>query len=191
MNTFYKIGFFTLLFCFTGASLLYGQGDLKIGQWKSYLPYKLGKNITQSENEVFIGTEWSIIVYDKQEYSFDFLSKIEGLSETGMGVIKYVPFNETLLATYRNGDFDLITDSDVETFTNIREDGNFFDRSILNVQLFKDTMAYFCTAFGVVEFNTGTRKFGFTANFGISVNSFNIFDGYFYAATDEGIYKSL
>ncbi len=191
MKCIYKKTFIFSMIALMNVSLVFAQSDLKLGQWKSYLPYKLGRYVTQSENEVYIATEWSIIVYDKQEYSFDFLSKIEGLSETGMGPIKYIKQNNTLLATYRNSEFDLITEDEVITFTNLKEDGNFFDRRILDVHLFKDSMAYFSTAFGVVEFNTGTQKFGFTANFGIPVNSFNVYDGYYFAATDEGLYRAL
>ncbi|MFT5384999.1 MAG: hypothetical protein ACI81W_002402, partial [Saprospiraceae bacterium] len=83
------------------ATILSAQSDLKIGQWKSHLPYFLGRSITQSETTVYYAAPWSIFMIEKEENSIQFMSKVEGLSDVSMGIIKYAPAHETLIATYQ------------------------------------------------------------------------------------------
>ena len=167
------------------------QSDIKIGQWRSHLPYQFGRYIAQSEESIFYTTDFSVLEIDKQERSVRFLSKVEGLSEVGTEIVKYSKANDALLLTYTNSAFDLIKDDgSVITFSNIKDDGNFFNRTINDLTIVKDSMAYFSTGFGVVEFNLVAEVFGFTANFGIDVYSTALFDGFFYASTEDGIYKA-
>ena len=168
--------------------IVQAQNDIKIGQWRSHLPYQFGRYITQSEESVFYTTDFSVLEIDKQERSVRFLSKVEGLSEVGTEIVKYNKSNEVLILTYSNSAFDLIkSDGSVVTFSNIKDDGNFFNRTINDLTIVKDSMAYFSTGFGVVEFNVQAEVFGFTANFGIDVFSTAVYNGFFYASTEDGI----
>ena len=88
-----------LLFLLIVSSLVpsIAQLDMKIGSWKSYLPYQTGSYVTQSETHVYYATDFSLMIMDKEDKSVELLSKVEGLSEAGMGEIKYDPFNQVLI----------------------------------------------------------------------------------------------
>ena len=174
------------------ATILTAQSDLKIGQWKSHLPYFQGRSITQSESTVYYASPWAIFMLDKEERSPDFMSKVEGLSDVGMGVIKYVPAHETLIATYQNSNVDFISPEGVFNLPFIKEDANIIgDREIYNIYLATDDLAYLATGFGVVELNVARKEFGFTTKMNLKVNDITSYNGSFYAATDEGIYRAL
>ena len=173
------------------ASILSAQSDLKIGQWKAHLPYYVGRSITQSETTVYYASPWSIFMIEKDENSVRFMSKVEGLSDVSMGILKYSSPQETLIATYKNSNVDLIKPNKIVNLPFIKEDPNIIgDKQIYNIFLAGDDLAYLACGFGVVELNVEREEFGFTTKMNLKVNDVVIHDGSFYAATDEGIYRA-
>ncbi|NNF22829.1 MAG: hypothetical protein HKN67_12865, partial [Saprospiraceae bacterium] len=77
MNPGKSILTFLLLFLVT---LLPGQSNIAIGEWKSYLPYNTGVNLTQSDEKIYYGTELSVMSIDKEDFSIEYISKVEGLT---------------------------------------------------------------------------------------------------------------
>jgi len=181
-----------LLFCLLlFATIISAQNDLTLGQWKSHLPYHLGRSITQSPTKVYYASPWSLFMIEKDENSVQFMSKVEGLSDVGMGVIKYVPSHETLITSYKNSNIDLIKPTRIVNLPFIKEDPNIIgDKLIYNIHLEGEDLAYLACGFGVVELNVDREEFGFTTKMNLKVNDVIIFEGNFYAATDEGIYKA-
>ncbi|MEM9916446.1 MAG: two-component regulator propeller domain-containing protein [Bacteroidota bacterium] len=166
------------------------QEPLKIGQWRSHLPFQFGRYITQSSEQVYYTTDWAVLALDKEELSVSYISKINGLSEAGTQFVKYDQNTEKLIVTYNSGVFDLVEGNDVRTFTNIKTDGNFFNREINDINLLDNGRIYFATSFGVVEFDIDREEFGFTANLDINVTGVARYGSFFYAATEEGIYRA-
>ncbi len=167
--------------------------DLQIGTWKNYLPFKVGTHITQSEEKIFYTTRVAVLVLDKDdpENNMTTLSKLNGLSNSTPDFIKYIPENESLIVTYDDSSFDQVFQNNTLTFENLKQDGNFFNREILNIQLLNNNKLYFSMAFGIVEFDPVVSEFGYTLDLGIPVTSLALVDGYFFAATEEGVYKAL
>ena len=58
---------------------LFSQSDLRIGQWRSYLPYHIGFHVTQSNDQVFYATPFSLMIIDKADNAIQLLSKVEAL----------------------------------------------------------------------------------------------------------------
>ncbi|MEL6635290.1 MAG: hypothetical protein AAFR05_01035 [Bacteroidota bacterium] len=187
--------YFTPLFLLLllGTQTLPAQGDLRIGDWKIYHPYRLGTHITQGEDRVYYTSQQAVVAFDKRDPSSSgatFITKLDGLSEAKTRLVKYSPLTDALIVTYTNSEFDLVSPGRVTTFNNLRNDGNFFNRTINEIAVLKDSMAYFCMAYGIVEFNLVTERFGFTANLGIEVFGITWKDGRFFAATEEGVYRA-
>ena len=194
-----KTKFFSIsFFCCWAISIIFigplqaQDFDQKIGDWKNYLPYKLGYRVTQSEDQVFYTTRVAVLAIDKDENLLKTpISKLNGLTGSDPKFIKYVPQNESLIVSYDNSRFDQVFKNETLSFDNLQRDGNFFNREILELVQLKDSLLYFCMAFGIVEFNPLSGDFGFTLDLGIPVRSLTWVDGFYYAATDEGIYKAL
>ena len=185
MMTKKSLALFSFLF-FMISSLL-AQNKIPIGEWRAHLPYREFISLTQSSETLFCATPWSVLMIDKEEMSLTFLSKVDGLSNAGMGVIKYSDQHQTLIASYANSIFDLVSENGIKTFEDIKTDGNFTDRTINDIYIDGD-FAYFSTGFGVVRFNLLSEEFDFTLNLGIKVSSVAVHENQIYAATEEGLY---
>lgn len=179
----------TLALVFISVATLLAQSDLKIYQWKSHLPYDIGKSITQSSSKVYFAAKFSIFSVDKDDNSLEFLTKVEGLSDINMSVLKYAPEHETLIASYANSNIDLVKPDGVVNLPDIKNFDIVGDRAIYNIHQATADLFYLSMGFGVVELNVAREEFGFTAKLGIKVNDATTFEGNLYAATEEGIYR--
>jgi hypothetical protein len=179
----------TLLLFFIFATVLSAQSDLKIYQWKSHLPYPIGKSITQSSSKIYYAGPYAIFSIDKQDNSLEFLTKIEGLSDVKMSVLKYAPEHETLIATYANSNIDLIKPDGIINLPDVKNFDIVGDRAIYNIYQATEDLFYLSCGFGVVELNVDREEFGFTAKLGFKVNDITTFEGKIYAASEEGIYR--
>ncbi|MFT5383174.1 MAG: ligand-binding sensor domain-containing protein, partial [Saprospiraceae bacterium] len=86
---------------------------------------------------------------------------------------------------------DLIKPNKIVNLPFIKEDPNIVgDKAIYNIFLANDDLAYLACGFGVVELNIDREEFGFTTKMNLKVNDIHIYEGSFYAATNEGIYRA-
>ena len=177
--------FLALSYCFLANAQ---DADLRIGQWKSHLPYQSGRWVTQSETQIYYASPFAIFTIDKMDNSVDFLSKVDGLSDVGVDKINYNQASETLVIAYTNSNLDLVKPNGIINLNDIQSNTSIVgDRTIYNI-LFEDDAAFLSTGFGIVKLNLEREEFEFTTFTGLPVFSMTLFDGQFYAATDEGIY---
>ena len=180
-----------VLLIFLLSTLSYSQSDIAIGQWKAHLPYQFGRYVTQSESTVYFATDWSVLTLDKGERAVDFISTVDGLSQAGIGIIKYHPPTETLITTYSNGVIDLVQPTGVVTLTDIQNFTNVvIDKNILDIFIADDGRAYLATGYGVSALNLEEEVFEFTSFSGVGINAIVVKAGQLYAATGEGIYRT-
>ena len=132
----------------------FAQSEIPIYNWKSYLPHLNGEVVAQSDDKIIYGTEWSLLTIDKQDGSFDFISKVEGLSDIGIKDMVYDDFNDQLIVIYDNSNIDIIKDDEVFNVNNIKNNTNIVgDRSINGVEVTNGGEAfYLATSFGIVEY---------------------------------------
>lgn len=168
------------------------QNPLPIGKWRSHLPLRTGKFVTQSEGKVYYSTNFSIVELDKEELSTRFLSKVDGLSNIGIEFIRYNPLSDILIVVYKNTVIDLIKpDGEIVTMSQIRNFGNLIgEKRIYDIYIENDSMVYLAANYGVSKVNIFADEFVFTTFTGITVESVHVFDGAIYAATDEGVYRA-
>lgn len=167
-----------------------GQNALPIGTWRSHLPYQSGDRVTQSSNEIFYATPFSIMVLDKEELSTRFLTSVQGLSNTGIKTIKYNQGSETLIIVYSNSVIDLYRNGEVITLNQIKNFQNLTGDKIVNdIFVLNDSTVYLAASYGISALNIRSAEFSFTTFMQRDVNSVVQFDDYLYAATDEGIYQ--
>ncbi|MEY4904090.1 MAG: hypothetical protein RLZZ292_1905 [Bacteroidota bacterium] len=170
---------------------LLAQSDLKLGEWKSFLPYQRTRSVTQSTEKVFWATDYSIAILDKEERSFQFKSKVEGLSDAGIQLVKYNTFSEVLMIVYSNSNIDLMyKDGTIQNVKDIENNIDIIgDKAIYDVFVVSADEAYLACGFGVVKMNMRKGEFEYTTYTNIKVNAVTVFDDVIYAATDKGIYS--
>lgn len=189
-------GIFTLLlFSFFGKTI--AQTDttdfppLKIGEWRQHLPWQRSTYVTTSENKVYIATEWAVVEIDKADRSPRFLTKVEGLSDVGMGLIRYNNAAKILLLTYANSNIDLYDPSTgiVTNMPFIAKNINLIgDKKIYDVA-FDGKIAFLACGFGIIKLNLERAEAEYTTFTDMAVKSFAVFNGALYAGTEEGVFR--
>ena len=142
-----------------------GQSDLKIGDWKAHLPYKKVIDVTQSHTKVYYATAEALMSYDKEDESIELISKVEGLSETGVQKILYDQANDQLIVAYTNSVIDIITEDGIFSFSDIKDKSEIQgDKQIYDLYTNDGQFLYLATGFGLVQFDLEKLEFGFTLN---------------------------
>ena len=181
------LGFYLFLF----ALGLQAQNSLPLGKWRTHLPFTEGKYITQSPNTVFYGTDFSILAIDKKELSYYPISKTEGLSQSGIQRIKFIPGSNILMVVYKTGVIDLVGEEEVVTNFNIKNFQNAaVGKTVNHIFVENDSLVLLAASYGISRMNVNSSEFDFTAFSGINVSSAVQYDGYLYACTAEGVYRS-
>jgi hypothetical protein len=162
---------------------------LGFGDWESHLPYQRGLAVTQSPTKIYYSTDWSIMSVDKEDFSLDFISKVEGLSSIGISNIYYDSGSGSLIIIYADSNIDILTSDGVINVEDIKNNtGIAGDKRINDVHFFENS-AFFSTGFGVVSFNLESFEFGFTTQMGFQVfSTTTTSEGILYAATEDGLY---
>ncbi|MCC7465426.1 MAG: hypothetical protein IT261_04115 [Saprospiraceae bacterium] len=164
---------------------------LTIGQWRQHLPWQRARYVTQSQDKVFFATEWALVELEKSYRSSRFITKVEGLSDVGISLLKYNQAAKVLLITYTNSNIDLFYPND-ETVLNlpiIQKNPNIVgDKQVYNV-FFDGINAYFACGFGVLKFDLLDAEAEYTVFTGIPVRSFAKYNGFLWAGTEDGLFR--
>ena len=165
------------------------ESELRIGQWQSHLPYHSGNWVTQSKTTIYYASPFSLFTIEKEDFAVNFISTVDGLTDVGINKIKYNTALGALLVIYGNSNIDLIKSNEIVNFRDIQTNSSIVgDRTGYDI-LFEGNGAFLSTGFGIVKLNLEREEFEFTTFTGVPVFSMAIFEGYIYAATEEGIYR--
>lgn len=174
-----------LILCFNS----YLNAQLLIGEWQNHLNYRECFWVTQNSSDIIVSTGKSLIYIDKNDLSNQYFSKIDGLSEGNIGIIKYDKFNNQLFVFYRGGGFDIVKQENIEYFTAIKKNTSLgTNRDISDIHIASAQFAYLSTSFGAVEFDLVKKEFKSTIFTTSKVNSITSSNQYLMLATDDGIF---
>ncbi|GJM31519.1 MAG: ABC transporter substrate-binding protein [Saprospiraceae bacterium] len=167
------------------------QNVLPIGSWRAHLPYHSGEYVSQGPDKVYFATELSIMELDKEERSQRFISQIDGLSNTGIKLIKYNAISDVLVVVYNNSVIDLVKPTEVITMPQIKNFTNISgEKTVNDIFVENDSMILLAGSYGISRVNIRGNEFAFSTFTGTPVNAVIRFDGDIYAGTDEGIYRT-
>lgn len=185
-----RISLLLLLCTSLYSALITAQNVLPIGYWRAHLPYHIGQSVTQSDNEVFFATELSLTIIDKEERSARFMSAVDGLSNTGIQLVKYNRSGEVLIVVYNNSVIDLVRSDGIVTLNQIRNFTTIIgEKRINDIFVENDSIVYLASSFGVSKLNVKAAEFAFTTFTGLNVKGVITWNGHLYASTEEGLYR--
>lgn len=165
-----------------------------IGEWREHLPYNSAIDVTADENMVYCATPYSLFTVDTKDNSIERLSRVTGLSETGISAILYDAINKKLFIAYSNSNIDIIYRKDINNISGLKRSSVIGDKTVYNIFPY-GTDYYLSTGLGVVVVDGNKYEIKdswFVGNGGnpVKVNGFNADDSFFYAATEEGLKKA-
>lgn len=149
---------------FSCSSQLYGQENsfYGLGDWKSYFPAKGYFEITKGENAVIATNPYQVMLYYPEDDEYQFLNKINGLSDIGISTTTYLDEIETLIIGYENGNIDIVTPDQVVNLNGIKNNANIIESKRINDIVSDGTYAFLATSFGIVQVDLLAREFGST-----------------------------
>jgi hypothetical protein len=183
--------FCTSILCFI---LFSAVAQPPIGQWREHLPYNGAINVVQASNKIYCATTQSLLYVDLADNTVHKLSRVTGLSETGVAVMKKNDATNTVLIGYSNSNIDLIQNNKIININDIKRKNIVGDKNIYNI-FSKNNLSYFSCGFGIVvidEIKKETKDTYYIGNNGSSIKVTGLANdnSFFYAATADGLKKA-
>lgn len=186
---------FTLLSLFFSVSVK-GQ-DLPIGSWRVHLPYLKGSKVADAGDKIYCVADKGLFYYQKTDASINRLSKVEGLSDNEINVVRYNNQHGVLLIAYKNANIDLLYDNnELVNLADILRAGITGNTKTINEVLFRDQYAYLSCGFGIVVIDIVKKEVKESYFLGSTGTNPAIYDlcldnqQQIYAASDSGVYSA-
>jgi len=181
-------GFFSLL-----VISLFSFGQIAVGQWRDHLPYNCGSKVVVADNDVYLITNVGLLKYEKNSGETEKMTKINGLSDSGVKSMAWHDDSKTLVLGYSNGNIDIIKDNQIINLADIKRKAMSGDKTIYDICLLQNN-AYLACGFGIVVIDLikyEVKETWFIGNNGtnVKVNSIDTDGNNIYAATDIGVFK--
>jgi hypothetical protein len=163
-----------------------------VGTWTDHLSYNTAKNIAIGENVIYASTGSSIIIYDKKNDELKKLTRVQGLSETGIGSISYSLEYNSLIISYISGNIDMVANNIVYNIPDIKRKYIPGKKEIYRIKT-KGKYAYLASSFGIVVLDISKHEIYDTWRPGANGETAEVYDlsattDKIYAATSSGIY---
>ena len=164
-----------------------------IGEWTMHTPGMTVISVDVMHEKIFAATPYDVYYYNTYDNSINRLSKVNGLSDIGINVIKYNKSLDVIFVGYSNTNIDIIDNQD--NITNIPDiyNKNILGSKTINDVFFKDELAYVCCGFGIVVIDLRHNEVKDTYIIGdngsyLNINDLDICNNVIYAGTSNGIY---
>jgi len=170
------------------------QGQTPIGSWSDHLVYSTAKNVAAGSKEVYASTGSSIMVYNKEFAELRKMSKINGLTETGISTIAWSEDFNTLIIAYSTTNVDLVKSNLIYNIPDINRKNISGKKEIYKIRT-KGKYAYLACSFGIVVIDLEKKEVYDTWKPGNGSSNVEIFDitignNVIYAATANGVFSA-
>ncbi|MDT8401246.1 MAG: T9SS type A sorting domain-containing protein [Bacteroidales bacterium] len=169
-----------------------GQGPL--GSWADHLPYHSVRFVSEGENEIYGSTEYAISIFNPSYNEVRKLSKVNGLSDTGISTIEYSKEEKGLVIAYESGNIDIYRYGEIRNIPDIM---NYFISGDIKINRIRtrNEYAYLASNHGIIIVNI--KKYEIKDTWRPSVDGIrnevfdiSISDDTVYAATGRGLFKA-
>ena len=140
-------GFFILLF-YTFSAIGQTNSNVPIGVWRTHLPTTYAFTVAIIGNKIYAASPKSSFTYDISDNAIAPLSKIDGLTQSDIEVIRFHETTKTGLIGYTNGNIDIIKNGRLSNFDVIFRSTVAGSKKINNITLY-DHVAFISCDYGV------------------------------------------
>jgi hypothetical protein len=164
-----------------------------IGLWREHLPYQNSVSVAATEKKIYCATPYSLFSVQKDTKEIERMSRVSGLSETGISTMEFDSLSKKLIVAYSSSNLDLIDEEGVHNLPDLERKNISGDKTIYNI--FTDyNLCYLSTGLGIIivdENKVEIKDSWFIGQGGsyVKTNAFTKNGGFYYAATEEGLKK--
>jgi hypothetical protein len=130
--------------------------NIPLGTWRTHLSYQSATTLAVAGEKVYAGSPTSFFYFDQAFNNTTKLSKLNGLSETDISRVAYLPALQLVLVAYQSGNVDLLTSSgktgepDKITNLNVIKNAGITGSKNIHDIAFRGNLAYLSCDFGLV-----------------------------------------
>jgi hypothetical protein len=184
----------TLALLFLLPVLLPTYGQTPVGSWSDHLVYNTARSVANGIKEVYASTGSSILVYNKDFAELKKMSRINGLSETGISTIAWSEEYKSLIIAYTSANVDLVQNNIISNIPDINRKYIPGKKEIYRVRT-NGKYAYLACSFGIVVLDMVKKEIYDTWKPGNSSDNYDVWDITFgndkiFAATGNGVYSA-
>ena len=167
------------------------QIPIGIGEWRTHVPYRNATSLADAGDRLYVSANVFFYSYDKETGSLQRFDKVSGLSDVGTTLVRYNPFDSSLVVIYENTNIDIIKNNTIVNISDIKRKQIVGEKKIHSVY-FLGNVAYLSCSFGIVALDLNKLEIKDTYRIGanganLNVSAFASDSNNFYAATDEGL----
>jgi|WetSurMetagenome_2_1015567.scaffolds.fasta_scaffold00018_85 hypothetical protein len=180
------------------SALLFAMGSsiaqTPVGTWTDHLNYNTVKSIAVGSKEVFASTGSSVLIYNKEYEQLRKLSRITGLTETGISSIGWSEENKTLIIGYLSTNIDLVRNNVIYNIPDVFRKYIPGKKAINKIRI-NGRYAYLACSFGIVVVDLVKKEIFDTwkpgnASETAEINDIAFGNGKVIAATNIGIFSA-
>ncbi|MBC7695294.1 MAG: T9SS type A sorting domain-containing protein [Burkholderiales bacterium] len=181
------------IFIFLVVLNLVAFSQVKIGQWVDHLSYNYANSVVKAGGIVYASNGSGLSKYDESDNSLEKLTKINGLSDVGIKLLRKNDYNNDVLVIYNNTNIDVIKpDGKIINISDVKRK-IIQGKKYINEVYFKDNFAYISCGFGIILFDTDKLEIKDTYYLGNGIATMEVYqvtrnDTAVFAATPTGIY---
>jgi len=173
---------------------LHSQGQTPVGSWSDHLIYNTTKSVAVGTEEVYASTGSSIIVYNKVFAELKKMSRINGLTETGISTLAWSEENKALIIAYTSTNVDLLKNNIIYNIPDISRKYIPGKKEINRIRT-NGKFAYLACSFGIVVVDIIKKEIYDTWKPGAGSENAEVWDiafgnGKIYAATGVGVFSA-
>ncbi len=171
------------------------RAQIAVGDWRTHLSYKQGNSVAVAGDLVYCIADGSLFSYRISDNSLETYSKINGLNDFDLSVVRYDESTQTVFLGYNNGNIDLLVNNQITNVPDIKIKTISGSKVVNNIK-FDNGFAYLAMNFGIVKLDLekGEIKETFNLSQGSTENivyDVEIMGDTIYAATSLGVYYGL
>ncbi len=162
-----------------------------VGMWREHAPYQGTIDVAASPNKIYAATPYSLFSVDRTTKEIERISKVSGLSETGVSQIEFDHISKKLVVAYFNSNIDIIDANGIHNVPGFKRALISGDKTIIHIYT-ANQIAYLSTGIGILVLDL--EKFEISSSWlignggnQVKTNGFTISGNSFYAATEEGL----
>jgi ligand-binding sensor domain-containing protein len=167
------------------------SSQVKVSEWRSHFSYNRIHDLTESGERVFAASRNGILIYNKNYSNTETLDIIKDLNDVNISALGYNQNRNILFVGYTNGNLDIVEGKDITNIPVIKDESIYGEKTIHDIKFYGD-QAYLCTSFGIVTLNMETKDIDETYLVDdistVGVRDIAKAEGYFYVATDQGLF---
>ncbi len=144
------------LLLFIGLALpIFGfcQNNIPVGSWRTHYSFNTTISISQSSQNVYAASASGLYIINKNDKSVTSVTKLNGLTETGITHIDYNSSTNTLLIAYDNGQIDLLKNNKMSSIPDIKL-SEILNSKIIHHMNESNIYTYLSADFGLLKIDT-------------------------------------